>query len=317
MKSRYLKFLLISIALLALFYGVGRLYYQVTGGFLVSNITSGHGYDSRWETAEASEETKKALDQKFTYLGKGCQSYVFASDDGAYVLKFFKYQRFRPQNWVNYFRFIPVVDNLQLEKIEKKKNKLEAIYTSWKIANDHLRPETGVVYVHLNKTQDLFKPIEIKDKLGLRHTISLDDTEFMLQKRAVMLCPTLDKMMADQQEEKAIELIDKIVAMVLSENQRGLADHDNALMQNTGVIDGEPVHIDIGQFVQSEKMKDPAIYHHELFSKTWKFRRWLEKRYPTLHVHLTNKLHAMIGPEMNTMVPRLHTVDEGLGLTDF
>ena len=93
------------IALILIFaislYGLGRLYYAVTDGFTIENITSSLPFDESLETRPLNEEEKTLvdliLDQKFTYLGKGCQSYVFLSEDQQYVLKFFKYQRYKPQ----------------------------------------------------------------------------------------------------------------------------------------------------------------------------------------------------------------------------
>ena len=82
------------------------------------------------------------------------------------VLKFFKYQRFKPQEWLRYLTFLPGMEKYRQRKIEKKKNKLEGVFTSWRIAYEELRPETGVLYVHLNKSDDLPKAFKIYDKMG-------------------------------------------------------------------------------------------------------------------------------------------------------
>ena len=72
-----------------LVYGTGRLYYAVTAGFTIGNITSDFSYNEKWATAALTssqrDQVKQILSQKFSYLGKGCQSYVFTSDDGKYV----------------------------------------------------------------------------------------------------------------------------------------------------------------------------------------------------------------------------------------
>src|SRR5271156_5010255 len=82
-------------------YGLGRLYFRLTGGFTIANISSDFSFQPQWEVRPLLEgeqaEFDKATSQPFYYLGKGCQSYVFASQDGKYVIKFFKYQRYRLQ----------------------------------------------------------------------------------------------------------------------------------------------------------------------------------------------------------------------------
>ena len=305
MRHSFKKAVLSLCIVLGLAYGAGRLYFRITAGFTEGNITSDFSYDPRWETRALSPveeaEIAKVLEQPFDYLGKGCQSYVFLSADGQYVIKFFKYQRFRPQFYLHWFSFLPPVEAIRQEKIAKKRAKLDDLNASWKIAFDHLQEETGLVYVHLNKSGHLHKTLKIKDKIGVEHLLDIDRYEFLIQKRADMLCPTLDRYMAEGKEREAKELLSSLLAMILSEYNRGLADNDHALMQNTGVLDGKPVHVDVGQFVLNPSMKDPNNYRQELFNKTYKFRIWLEEMHPELLVHLDNELKMEFGEAFHTM----------------
>lgn len=291
-------------------YGAGRLYYALTGGFSMSNIESEFPHDSRWDMHPLSitekDEVEKALSQPYHYLGKGCQAYVFASEDGKYVVKFFKYQRFRPQAWIDLFTFIPAVEKYQLAKTQEKNEKLEKVFISWKIAFDALKKETGILYVHLNKTDDWNRSLAIRDKLGIAHQVDLDHTEFMLQHRAVMLGPAIDQLMGDGHREEAELLIDRLLGMLLSEYSRGYADNDHALMQNTGVLEGYPIHIDIGQFIHNDSVKAPKVYKQELYDKTYDFHNWLKKHHPELGSHLETRLAVIIGPDYFYKAPYFH-----------
>lgn len=303
--------------IIAVAYGLGRLYYKVTGGFTIGNITYELPYDSRWDirplTAIETRQLDDLLGQKFTYLGKGCQSYVFKSEDGKYVLKFFKYQRLRPQPWLQYLTFLPGMDKYLENKIEKKRLKLEGVFTSWKIAFEDLQPETGVVYVHLNKSHDLNKTLVIIDKMGFRHDLSIDNFEFLIQRKAKMLCATLDELMEKGDADGAKRLLSRLMDTIMSEYKRGYADNDNALMQNTGVLDGQPIHIDVGQFVRNNRVKNPQVYNQEIFNKTWKFRKWLAKHYPDLEEYLVVQLKQIIGEkEFNNLKPRLNKAEVGV-----
>ncbi len=306
---KYLKnFIIISLSIVLL-YASGRMYYAVTAGFTESNITSNLAYNEKWAMKPLNfterDMLKKILSQKYSYLGKGCQSYVFASEDGQYVLKFVKYQRFRPQTWLDYFQSVPIVSQYRINKIEKKNKKLDMLFTGWKIAYEHLREETGLVYVHLNKSNDLQQTLTLYDKMGFQHYLNMDNMEFLLQKKAQMLCPTITQFMQKGQIGEAKELIDNLLGMILSEYSRGLADNDHALMQNTGVLGTKPVHIDVGQFVLKPEMSNPTHYKQELFSKTFKFRQWLAKHHPELGVYLNERLLEIIGPEMESMIPQV------------
>ncbi|KAF3362243.1 hypothetical protein PHSC3_001210 [Chlamydiales bacterium STE3] len=308
-SSKFIALMLICTAV----YGIGRLYFELTGGFAVRHISSNLTFDPQREihfSTQQKEAVSQILHQHFHYLGKGCQSYVFLSEDGKYVIKFLKYQRFRPQKFLDVFSFLPFVEKIRQQKLIKKNERLNNLFSSWKIAAENLNDETGIVFLHLNKTSDLNPSLVIYDKLGLKHTLNPNQLEFMIQKRAEMLCPTIDEYMVKGEKDKAKKLLTNLLEMILSEYQRGLADNDHALMQNTGVIEGKPVHIDVGQFESNKRFLDKKEYGIELFSKMYKFRIWLSKRHPELESFLTAHLLKVLGPEMWSMTPRLKTLDE-------
>lgn len=300
--------LLYILAAVALVYGAGRLYYSLTAGFMVSNISSDFAFQPQWEVRPLSDREKievdRALEQPYSYLGKGCQSYVFGSEDGQYVIKFFKYQRYRIQPWLDYFPPLPAITKYKEQKREKKWKKLDGFVQSWKIAFENLSDESGLLFVHLNKTDHLKQQMTLYDKLGLKHVVDLDQMEFCIQRRADMLCDTLLKHKDKEELTAAQGLVHHLLTMILSEYARGLADNDHALMQNTGVAQGKPVHIDVGQFVINEAVKDPALFQQELFTKTYKFKVWLREYYPELGEYLEIELRQIIGSGYDTMQPR-------------
>ncbi len=322
MNGKKIKFILLAIIfLIPIFYGLGRLYYSLTGGFTLSNITYDLPHDERFSipslTEEESKKINSILSEKFYYLGKGCQSYVFESEDKKYVLKFFKYQRFRPSNWLKLFSFVPQVENYRLAKVNKKRQKLEQVFASWKIAYTDLQPETGVIFIHLNKSKQLNQKIVIYDKIGLKHELDSDQYEFLIQYKAQLLSPTLTTAMRKGESLLAKELIDRLVLLLLSEYQRGFADNDHALMQNTGVLNGFPIHIDVGQFVKNKRVKQQEVYAQELFNKTWKFRQWLQAEHPLLATHLVERLREVIEePLFSSLKPRLNKATMGIILPE-
>jgi hypothetical protein len=311
MKRSYRYFLILFTLSVLLGYGSIRLYFHLTDGFREEHISSDFRPDKRWETRQLSDKEQKEVDrilsQSFSYLGKGCQSYVFLSEDGEHVLKFFKYQRFRPQSYHYWFTFIPAVDAYLQNKLAVKKSKMDYLFASCRLAFDCLPEETGLTYVHLNKTDHLNKTVTFIDKLGMSHRLDMDRMEFMIQKRASMLCPTIDRMMSEGEEGKAKQLLSRLLAMIVSEYKSGFADNDHALIQNTGVIGESPVHVDVGQFVINPAMKNPELYHQELCNKFYKFRLWLEESHPVLLDHINHELEEEMGEHFHTLryIPRI------------
>lgn len=307
MKTKAIKWTVFCI-LCAVMYALGRLYFHLTGGFTIGNITSDFAYrsdlDIRPLTTMEQQQLDQALNQSYHYLGKGCQSYVFLSEDKNYVIKFFKYQRFRLQPWLEYFPPLPAIVKYKEEKKEKKQQKLDYFFKSWKVAFENLKEETGLLYVHLNKTDHLQRVLIIYDKLGRSHQVNLDQLEFCVQGRAEMLCSKLMQFREKQEHSKARLLLQNLLTLILSEYHRGFADNDHALMQNTGVVNEKPIHIDVGQFVQNEEIKNPSMYKQELFTKMYKFKLWVKESYPELFDYLEEQLHLIIGPQYDKMKPK-------------
>lgn len=295
--SRWFRWILcLSIVLVPIGYGFSRLYFRVTGGFRIANICSDFAFDPRWSTHALTPEEQSSLprilSQKFSYLGKGGQSYVFLSEDDRYVLKFFKYQRFRPHFFVHWFAFIPAVQEYLDRKMEEKRIKRESLFQGWITAFEELQEQTGLVYVHLNKTDGLLQNTLIVDKMGSEHTLNMDQMEFLIQKKATLLCAEIDELMATHALENAKMLLSDLVQMLVKEYQAGIVDHDPALMQNTGVYLGRPMHIDVGQFEKDPRFADPNFYLPLLHNKMVDFRNWLKESYPELLTHLDSLIQS-------------------------
>lgn len=306
MKQNIVR-LFILFGLVVLIYGIGRLYFHVTAGFTIGNISSDFAFQPQWEVFplddKATVEFNEAIDQPYRYFAKGCQSYAFISQDGRYVIKFFKQQKFCLPFWVTYFPPLPAVVKYREEKSEKKWKMLDLFVSGWKIAFNHLKDECGLIYVHLNKTDHLKKTLTIFDKMGMRHELSLDKLQFCVQKKAEMLTHTLLVHKSNQDLASACQLIQQILDIILFEYSCGIVDKDDALMQNTGVVNGKPIHIDLGQFVIEKTMKKPEIISQELFTRMFAFREWLKENYPEAYLYLDLRLQEVIGSKYPTMQP--------------
>src|SRR5688572_10653905 len=87
--------ILIILAAFALIRG----YYFLTDDFRIGNIIYPMDKREEWIFNESTDEEFKIsqiLNQEYTYIGKGAQCYAFGSQDGKYVLKFFKFKHLKP-----------------------------------------------------------------------------------------------------------------------------------------------------------------------------------------------------------------------------
>lgn len=277
----------------------GHIYSYLTDGFSVKDISSNFDYNPEFDVhtlaTEEHQQLDKALNQSYYYLAKGKQSFVFLSQDGQYVIKFFNYQQMGPESWIDYFP--PVQNILKYPKEEFiKKQKFDERYTSWKLAFDNLKDETGLLYVHLNKSNNIQKKLFIYDKIGLSHLIELDQTVFCIQRRTDLLSQTLLQYKQNGNLKEAQELIVNLLKLFASEYQKELCDKDISWMRHTGILqDGRPIKLNIGKFVKDQQIKIPIIQYHHLFHQTRKLQIWLNNQYPELADFLENQLKRVMG----------------------
>lgn len=294
LKKRWLRWTLAILLVGGGVYEGDRLYNQANDGFRMAHIRYEHPNDPRWDVRSLTDDERfdirAILQQPFSYLGKGGQAYAFVSQDGQYVLKFFKYRHVRTRPWIDAMAFIPAVDVYRQKRIARKQKQLESAYGSWKLAFDELQEETGLVYVHLNRTDGWLPTVQLIDKLGFSHQVDLDEVEFLMQRRVDMLEPSLEQMIERGQLGSAQRLIDRVLALLQRDYERGYSDRDPCMMRNTGVCQGKPLHVDVGQIGRHEPVTDQEILAKKLFTKTTELREWLTVHSSELAQYLDEKL---------------------------
>lgn len=277
------------ILFLLLFFSVERFCHRKTHGFRITKIQSDLPYLSQFQSEMPQDLSPKKVEEIFSmpfrFLNSGGECYVFVSDDGQYVLKFFKHHHMRLTKIEDYLlpkRFRRKVRRKRLEK-------LDTLFTSCKLAYDRFRSGTGLVYVHLNQTRHLKQRVKIYDAIGCVHSINLDTHTFALQKRAQMAYPSLQSLIEMNEEEAAKQRIASYIDLIVNRCNAGLADHD-ARMRNFGFIGGDAIELDLGSFTINEALKKPANQDRILLYETLKLKRWLAKRYPELSPYFEETL---------------------------
>lgn len=226
------------------FYATDRLCRRATDGFAVIKIAA-------VPSGEAGPAPLAILNQRFSYLGKGGQCYAFVSEDGQYVIKFFR-----------------------------KHRDLQKTFESVRLAYDRLKQETGLVYIHLGKNPKSMPSLQIVDKLQIAHTIDPNAYGWVLQRRAELVRPHLAFLMEAGKVEEAKQALSALFVLLKQISDLGVADGDANLAKNFGFLEEQPIEIDVGRFEASyrgcsrfEQSKEDLIH-------------WLNAHYPTLSPHL-------------------------------
>src|SRR3972149_213211 len=248
--KKALKFLLPVLAVLA----VTRFCHEKTGKFELYKICSDLPFSKDWDTGCPSKEElanlKTVFNQPFRFIGKGGQAFVFGSDDGKYVIKFFRISRLQAPIWLKAIN-LPFLESYRQRVILEKNGLLQRDFLSYATAWKELREETGMVFCHLNKTDFLSQKLQIYDKIGISYEIDLDRMEFVVQKKADLFFPYLERCLKEENQELIQQALSSFVRLLYTRYQKGIVDNDPNLNINFGFVEGNPIQIDIGRFEKS------------------------------------------------------------------
>ncbi len=238
------------------------------------------GQNAHGPVSELTPAIQSTLDQPFYFLSKGGQCYAFVSQDGTTVLKFFKQHHIRLWNWFNQVTLGPL-DNYRKHLIEKRVYQSSFMFDSCKIALEELKEATGLLYVHLNQTNDFKKKLTLYDNLGILHQIDLDITDFILQKKASPSYTTIKKHLREKNLDAAKECLASLAALIKEKEEKGIADRDFNIKTNIGFIGNQAIEIDVGSFSKGSQLETKKL---ELF------KEWLADKSPELYSYLNYKL---------------------------
>jgi len=267
--------------------------------FSLTKIRSPFEPSPKWETEKLPAfevmEVENILSQDFNYLGSGAQCYAFLSADGNTVLKFFKVKHLVPKKWLKLLP-LPGLENYRFQKIEKRILCHEELFMSYKMAFEELRQETGLVYIHLNKTKGVHGRIKLYDRMRNCFVVNLDEYEFVIQKKAQLVQDRIASFMQKGQKEEALEAIFALLRQVVSQCKQGFIDRDSGISHNYGFVGDQVVHFDIGRIVKDERANEPGYYQREVMRVGQKLESWLGIYYPDLVPYLEEAIYSVIDP---------------------
>ncbi len=249
-----------------LFCGLGILSEKATERFALMRIQcqlpGDPALDCSHMPIEQEEEITRVLSQPFHYLSRGGQCFAFVSDDGKYVIKFFR------QRSSKY-------------KGEKKKAMYQMYFESAALAYRELREESSLIWVHLSRTPTQPRVLKIYDKLHIAHNVYLENTIFVLQKKGILPVDYFSALVKNHALEQAKQGLIDMASLIAQRCNKGIDDIDAALHKNMGFFDGQPMFIDIGNFRKASQQKN-QIHSEDATKPINEFYLWMEKTHPEL-----------------------------------
>jgi hypothetical protein len=296
------KFIYLLCFALVLF-GSARLYYRMTDDFRTGNIEYELPFESQWQLPELKQDEQRQLaailDQKFSYLGKGAQCYAFVSDDGLYVLKFFKFKHLKPHFLVDLLPSIPPLKGFKESTAERKQRKLMSVYDGYDLAYRENREDSQLLYLHLIPSENLHKKVTVIDKIGFKKSINLDDVVFLVQRKGETLRTRLQTLLNQDNVREAEKSISSILEMYIAEYRKGIYDRDHGVMHNTGFVGDRPFHLDVGKLSKEEQMRQVDVHSKDLEHVLWKIDVWVKANYPQHYQNvspfLAREYHRLTG----------------------
>ncbi len=285
------------LCLVGILVRIDRIYFKRNHSFSIRFIYPSISPNPNWDLPELSQTEEKILEeishQKFYYLAKGCHIYAFVSEDGKYVIKFHRFaSHMRKFSWINHpFSYL---FNERRKKIKEHNiAKLHENMTSYKNSYLDLKDECGLLYLHINPRRHLHQTITLVDATHAQYQVSLSKTSFILQQRANLIYPTLEKLLKEKKIEEAKKVVSDVIQLILTCCKKGYVDEDPILHKNYGLLADRAIHIDIGDLVKRESISLKENYIPHLKEMTQNMRKRLKNEFPELLDHYDHQIQAI------------------------
>ena len=277
-------FLILGLIFFSL--GVGKGLYFLKDGFSFRRIHS----LSRQSSFGWNEESNRAIQQTFHYIGRGRQCFAFESADGKYVLKFPRTDIYSTPFWARALPFKSYREKLEAAHKERE----EFIRESFKISFEDLKEETGLLAVHLGQTEPDLQKLTVVDAAGATHKLPLYKTSFVLQYKHPLLMRSFALALENNDRSKAEKIIDALVDVVASRAKLGILNRDRSFLRNYGFDGKKAYQIDIGSFFRTKNLSVDAVYQKSIRDSMDPVQEWLKDNEPEMLPYLNQKLDLLL-----------------------
>ncbi len=274
-------------------------WYFLQKGFRITKVAPTYSVLSGWEEEEdffqkktegvyylseelSLEDLYKLFEEGFTFLGKGQQCFVFLSKDKQYALKFIRLDKFQQKPWF-YTRL-----SWGKALAQKRKKALEKIKESLLLVREEMVEEQEVACIHFGKTHNFPTQTFLIDSLGREKRIFLNNTYFVLQKKAELLADILPKASKEQIREISVALLDAVIQRA----QKKIRNKNRHSLHNMGFFKGKALEIDLAEFFKRPQA-DASFLYKETSKSLREYETFLQENHPEEYQFFQDRLRRI------------------------
>lgn len=276
--KKVLGALCFSTAMLSLPFFVER----ANGSFRLAKIAIKLPSDPAWDSPLHSPEARDVLSNPFSYVSRGAQAYVFASEDGQFVLKLFRGSP-RSHRWNRYLR------HRFLGKKERRGvlEKIPALFAACQLAYTKVPELTGLVYMHLNATKDLLPNTFLINGMKKKIPIDLNHCRFVLQKKGRPIRDSFLEAVHANDQAKYRRLARAFVSLLEERTLKNIGNLDRTIWYNFGFVGETAIEWDFGRYYYNPDFQDRSFREQEIALFTKSLQRFLDDLAPDWPVNLS------------------------------
>jgi len=265
-------------------------------GYSLRKISSTHKPDPKWEV-DNTEDIDQILSSPFYYLAKGNNCYTFVSEDGQIILKFFRQSHLGRHTWQNALPLPSALMPKYQEKMARRIEKRMDDFANYKEAFENLREETGLIYLHLNRTESLNKQVKLVYKTKREDFVDMDKMEFILQRRAEVGFAPIEQRLMRGDVDGALALCKATLELVKTQCAKGYQDTNLNLRERVGFIGDRAIHIDINHLQENPKIKKTKATRAELTKVAEQLKSYFREN----HEEHLEKLETLVNANLKTI----------------
>lgn len=298
-KKTHFVILLVLFLFPLLLLGGGLFFITRSSGFSIAKISSRIDYPANWEIDPMSEEQREILyqeifPQNYYYLAAGNQCYTFISEDQKYVIKFFKTRSLFPENWMKNF-FLSLLQKFRSKDEITDQLFSERVFTNYKDAYRSLRKETGLLYLHFNKSHEFKASITLIDVNGKKDFLDLDTVKFVIQKRAQKIFDHFGDLIAEGKLEELKTSIRSFLELISVRCEKGFVDQNLSIRNNFGFVSStEAIQLDCCTLTRDSSIKYPLNFRNEVMQAAERLDLWAQEYYPEITLFIQEEAQRII-----------------------
>jgi len=265
--------------------GVGKCWYWIKEGFTIARV---QGWEGKMGDLYWNKMADEIVKQEFHSIGRGRQCYAFESEDGKYVIKIPRRDRYNLPFWLRALD-LKALDSYREHRRVARFNCGRGLIESFHIAFADLKEETGIIAMWVPKMD--VRELHIRDKLGRSYHLPFGKVGFILQHKKRLFRDVF----AEAHKKGTVDQVFKgLMDLVEKRARKGILNKDGSFLRNFGFDENGAYQIDVGSFYKEAQLSDRDAYDKSIRNTMAPIREWAERINPDYLRMIDEKIVAIL-----------------------